>query len=225
MPAAHRIFVFVAILTGAAVAVYWLALMGRVAPFANGTIPWPVLAAGFCIAEMKVVSVHFRRETHSFSLSEFPAIIGLFFLSPTDYLLALLLGSGAALIVAERQAPAKLAFNLSNFALTGVVSLAVFYAIVTLDSSLEPVDWAAAFAAALAATVVGALTTATVITISGGAPQYEKLPEMLQFGGTVAIANTSLALLAVALIQSDPMTLLLLAVPLTTVFAAYGAYI
>jgi diguanylate cyclase (GGDEF)-like protein len=200
-------------------------LTNRTAPFASVVLPWPLLAAGFCVAEMKVVSVHFRRETHSFSLSEFPAVIGLFFLAPLDYLLALLVGSAVALIVAERQAPAKLAFNLSNFALTGVLSLAVFHGIVTTGPTLVPIDWAAAFAASLAATVVGALTTATVITISGGAPQYEKLPEMLQFGGIVAIANTSLALLAVSLFLVNPISLILLAVPLATVFVAYGAYV
>ena len=225
MPAAHRIVLFVAILSTAAAAIYGLLLAHQVAPFASSALPWPLLAVGFCIAEMKVVSVHFRRETHSFSLSEFPAVIGLFFLSPTDYLVALLVGSGLALVVAERQAPAKLAFNLSNFALTGVVSLAVFYSIVSRDTALEPIDWAAAFAASLAATMVGALTTATVITISGGAPQYEKLPEMLQFGGMVAVANTSLALLAVSLFLVSPLSLILLAVPLATVFVAYGAYV
>src|SRR5689334_3358553 len=120
MPAAHRIVLFVAVLTAAAVAIYGLFLMTRVAPFRAVPLPWPILAAGFCIAEMKVVSVHFRREAHSFSLSEFPAVIGLFFLSPLDYLLALIVGSAAVLVVAERQGPAKLAFNLSNFALTGV---------------------------------------------------------------------------------------------------------
>src|SRR6476469_7903209 len=168
MPAAHRIVLFVAVLTAASVAIAILALPGRVAPFASVPLPWPILAAGFAIAEMKVVTVHFRRETHSFSLSEFPAVIGLFFLSPIDYLLALIVGSAAVLVVAERQGPAKLAFNLSNFALTGVVSLAVFYAVVTPDATLEPIDWAAAFAASIAATIVGALATATVITISGG---------------------------------------------------------
>jgi len=167
MPAAHRILLFVALLTSAAVVIFLLALRNRTAPFGAVPLPWPLLAAGFAIAEMKVVSVHFRRETHSFSLSEFPAVIGLFFLSPIEYLMALLAGAAVALVVAERQAPAKLAFNLANFALTGVVSLAVFHAIVTVDSTLEPIDWAAAFAASLAATIIGALTTATVITISG----------------------------------------------------------
>jgi diguanylate cyclase (GGDEF)-like protein len=225
MPASHRILLLVFVLVAASAGVYATLLLGRAAPFAAVPLPWPILAAGFCVAEMKVVAVHFRRESHSFSLSEFPAVIGLFFLSPLDYLLALLIGSGVALVVAEKQARAKLAFNLSSMALSGVVALAVFHEIVTTDSTLEPIDWAAAFGASLASTVIGALTTATVITISGGAPQFEKLPEMLQFGGTVAIANTSLALLAVSLFLVSPLSLILLAVPLATVFVAYGAYV
>jgi diguanylate cyclase (GGDEF)-like protein len=225
LAAPHRILLFAATLTAGAIAVAALLLFGHAAPFTAVPLPWPLIAVGFGLAEMKVVTVHFRRETHSFSLSEFPAVIGLFFLSPIDYLLALIVGSAIPLILNERQAPAKLAFNIANFALTGVVSLAVFHAIATTDSALDPIDWAAAFAASLAATSVGALATATVITISGGAPQFEKLPEMLQFGGMVAIANTSLALLAVSLFLVSPLSLVLLAVPLATVFVAYGAYV
>ena len=48
---------------------------------------------------------------------------------------------------------------------------------------------------------------------------------MIQFGGLVAIANTSLALLAVSVLWLDPMLLALLIVPLLTVFLAYRAYI
>jgi diguanylate cyclase (GGDEF)-like protein len=225
MPATTRILLFSLTLLVIAAAVFARALFDQPPPFPTSFAAWPLLAAGFCLAEMKVVNVHFRRETHSFSLQEFPAVIGLFYLSTTDYMLALIAGAAVALIVAERQPPAKLAFNLANFALTGAISQAIFHRMVTVGPTLEPIDWAAAFAATLAATLVGAFTTATVITISGGAPQYEKLPEMLQFGGAVAIANTSLALLAVSLIQVDPLMLLLLAVPVATVFVAYGAYV
>jgi hypothetical protein len=76
--------------------------------------PWPLIAAGFCLAELKVIDVHFRREAHSFSLSEFPAVIGLFLLSPHDFILAVVVGSAVALAW-FRQPPLKFAFNLTNF--------------------------------------------------------------------------------------------------------------
>ena len=55
-------------------------------PFA---IPWPLAALGFYLGETNVVEVHFLRERHSFSLSELPGIVGLFFLPPTEYLAGL----------------------------------------------------------------------------------------------------------------------------------------
>src|SRR4029079_1480819 len=66
---------------------------------------------------------------------------------------------------------------------------------------------------------------ATAISLSGGAPQFQKLPQMIQFGGLVAVANTSLALLAVSILWIDASLLWLLVVPLVTVFLAYRAYL
>ena len=52
--------------------------------------------------------------------------------------------------------------------------------------------------------VVCAFAIATAISLSGGAPQFQKLPEMIQFGALVALANTSLALLAVSVMWIEP---------------------
>jgi diguanylate cyclase (GGDEF)-like protein len=187
-------------------------------------IPWPLIAAGFCLAELKVVDVHFRREQHSFSLSEFPAVIGLFLLSPTDYLLAVLVGSAVAL-ASSHQTPLKFAFNLINFGLGATAALAVFHLLATPTSTPSLTDWIAAFLATLTTTVLAAVTIATAISLSGGAPQFQKLPQMIQFGGLVAVANTSLALLAVSILWLDWRLLWLLVVPLVVVFLAYRAYL
>src|SRR4029079_2786192 len=207
-----------------ALAIYLLLLAHATAARQPVDVPWPVLSLAFFLAELKVVDVHFRREKHSFSLSEFPAVIGFFLLSPGDYFLAMLLAAGAALLV-HGQAPLKLAFNLSNFAFTAAAALSVFYLIQSTRGVPDPVDWMAPFAATTCAAVLSAFTIATAISMPGGAPQYEKLPEMIQFGGLVAIANTSLALLAVSVLWLDPLLLALLVVPLLTVFLAYRAYV
>jgi diguanylate cyclase (GGDEF)-like protein len=192
-----------------------------IVPFA---IPWPIIAVGFCLAELKVVDVHFRREAHSFSLSEFPAVIGLFLLSPHDYLLAVLAGSAVALAW-FRQPPLKFVFNLTNFGLGAMAALTVFHLLASPAGTPTLPDWLAAFAATLTTTVLSALTIATAISLSGGAPQFQKLPQMIEFGGLVAVANTSLALLAVSLLWVDGHLMWLLVVPLVTVFLAYRAYL
>jgi diguanylate cyclase (GGDEF)-like protein len=219
-----RIWAFITFLALTALTIFVI-LLARVSPPRQPfAIPWPVFALTFFLAELKVVDVHFRREKHSFSLSEFPAVLGLFLLSPTDYFLAMLIGSGAALVY-SRQPPLKFAFNLSNFAISAAVTLSVFRLLTSPSGAPVVGDWAAAFAATLLATVVSALTIATAISLSGGAPQFQKLPEMIQFGSLVAVANTSLALLAVSLLWLDAHLLWLLVVPLGTVFLAYRAYL
>jgi diguanylate cyclase (GGDEF)-like protein len=224
LPGAARVWLFTLTLAFVAGVIYLTQLNGRQTPPITLAIPWPVIAVAFAAAELKVVQVHFRRETHSFSLSEFPAIIGFFFLAPAEYLLAALVGSTVALVIG-RPRLVKLGFNLANFLLVAVVELTVLYAIGEMRGEPHVLDWVAAFAATLAGAVVSALTIATVITLSGGAPQFEKLPEMIQFGTMVAFANTSLALLAVSILWVDPMLLWLLALPLIIVFLAYQAYV
>jgi diguanylate cyclase (GGDEF)-like protein len=222
---ATRVWLFTAFLATAALAGYLLDVR-HLEPFESPVhVPWPILAIAYLAAETKVILVHFRRETHSFSLSEVPAVIGLFFVTPNEYLLAVLVGSGVALLVTARQSIVKVAFNLANFALIGVVTLAVFYRIATPGGTPDPVDWLAAFGAMIVPVVIGALTIATAISLSGGAPQFQKLPEMIKFGLVVALANTSLALLAVSVMWVNLSAVLLLLIPLVTIFLAYRAYL
>ncbi len=188
-------------------------------------IPWPVLALLFAAAEMFDVQVHFRRETHAFSLSEVPLVVALFFLDPTEFMLAYLVGSGVALLWQSREHPLKVVFNIANYAFTGAIALTIFHALLPLDGDIGPRHWIAAFAATLTASVLAATTIATAISLSGGAPQIQKLPEMIQFGALVALANTSLSLLGVTVLQADAQSIWLLAIPIATLMVAYRAYV
>ena len=221
---AARVWLQTAFLAGIAAVLYFALLKDLPRP-AHAVVGWPLLAAAFALAELKVVEVHFRRETHAFSLSEFPAVIGFFSLAPTEYLAAMLLGCGAALIVQPRQRLIKTAFNLSNFLCVAAVSLLIVHTFADLSITPGPTEWLAAFGATLMAALISSISIALVITLSGGAPQFEKLPEMLRFGIMVAFANTSLALLAVVIMQRDPLLLSLLAIPLGIVFVAYRSYL
>ncbi|HEY3073083.1 MAG TPA: EAL domain-containing protein [Candidatus Limnocylindrales bacterium] len=188
------------------------------------TVPWPVLAVAFFLAESKVIVVAFRQETHSFSLSELPAVVGLFFVDPPSYVVAMVAGTLVGLLLA-RQPVIKILFNICQYLLGAIVLIAVFRAFAPVSGTPGPLSWVAAFAATVASSVIGATAIATVITMSGAAPQLQRLPQMLQAGAVVAIVNTSLALLAVDIIWVDPVRLWLLAVPLGMLFLAYRAYL
>jgi len=223
---ARRIWLLTATLMALA-ALCWIVFGSRLSGRPASAFPWPVLALGMYLAEIKVVNVHFRRETHSFSLSEIPAVIGLFVLSPTDYVLAATVGPALAFVYPARQPLLKGAFNTADYALCATVSIAVFYVIVPGGVTGAPgmQAWIAAFAATLSTTMISAVAIASVITISGGAPQFQKIPEMLHFGGLVAIANTSIGLLGITVVVADPAGAWLLAVPVAAVFLAYRAYL
>jgi diguanylate cyclase (GGDEF)-like protein len=222
---AIRVWLFSAALAGLAWLLYAVLVRDvrpASVPFA---IPWWVIAAGFFLADFKVIEVHFRRESHAFSLTEVPAVIGLFFLGPSEYLLAVVLGAAVALVLSSSRAPVKMAFNLANYLLLGVLMIAVFRLAQPTSNAPTLIEYLAAFAASLAATVVGAVTIASAITLSGGAPQFKKLPDMLQFGILVAMANTSISLLAVILLWFTPSAIWLLVIPLGTLFLAYRAWV
>ena len=215
VPVSGRVWTLSALLLALAAALFLAFLHGHQAHEVPTPVPWYLVALGFFAAELKVIDVHFRREKHSFSLTEFPAVLGFFLLPPDEYVLALVVGTAGALLV-ERQPPVKIAFNLANSAFTATAALTVFYALQVSNGTPDPMDWVAAFAATLLAAVLSAGSIAIAISLSGGAPQFEKLPEMIQFGGLVAVANTSLALLAVSVLWLDPRLLWLLVVPMVT---------
>ena len=218
-----RLFTVCLVVIGA---VAYLAIVRDLPPvFGNVLIPWPLAAIGFYLGETNVVVVHFLRERHSFSLSELPGVIGLFVLTPSDYVLAYLVGAGAALLLSRDQSGVKRAYNIAQVWICAIVGLAVFHALVDRTEGIGPSDWIAAFASSGATAALGAVLVATVISLSGGAPQFKKLPEMMRFSSMVAMANTSLALLAIIVIEEDPRAVLLLAVPTAIVFLAYRAYI
>jgi diguanylate cyclase (GGDEF)-like protein len=223
--ASFRVWTLTVLLGIVAAALITGYLIHQPPPPAELDVPWWLLALGFFAAELKVVDVHFRREKHSFSLSEVPVVIGFFLVPPGEFFVALLVGTGLALVILGGR-PLRVAFNLVDYAFVWSVGMLVFYVVGGTGDYTEPGprEWIAAFAATGIGAVISSLTIATAISVSGGAPQFQKLPEMIQFGGLVAVANTSLALLAVAALYLQPPLLMLLVIPLLTVFLAYRAY-
>jgi diguanylate cyclase (GGDEF)-like protein len=190
--------------------------------------PWILIAIGFAVTELKGVDVHFRRERHSFSLSEVPAVIGLFALTPLDYLLALMIGTGAALLVDARQSRVRRSFNLGNVLLGGIITLWLFHALVgshLTAGTPEPFDWVSTAIATISGGLVNTVMVALVISVSGGAPQIQRIGGMIQFAVMVTLANTSIALLAVVVLTTRPFALVLLPIPIVVIFFAYRAYV
>ena len=188
-------------------------------------IPWPVLAAAFYFAEVYVVHLQVRRDAHSFSLSEIPLVLGLFFSSPTELVLAQLVGAAVALAFVRRQSPLKFTFNISHFCVEACLAAVLFHRVIGSETfSLGPRVWVGAFLATLMTTVVGALTITLAISLSEAKWRLKTLPQGLGLGTLMTMSNSCLALVGATILWLSPGSAWLLLVPIATLFFAYRAY-
>src|SRR6478735_8540287 len=164
----RRVWLFTLVLTWLTVALA-MVLVPAEPPIAVPVMipPW-LLAACFYVAEAKVIHLHIGRSAHSFSMSELPLVAGLFLVNPPAFIVARLVGSAIALYFNRRQRGVKLAFNLAQFSLASVISVAIVHAVVSPDGSFGPEVWVAVLLVALVENLIGVLSVSTAISLAEG---------------------------------------------------------
>jgi signal transduction histidine kinase/CheY-like chemotaxis protein len=191
-------------------------------------LDWWALAPMFYLAELLVIHMPFRREACTFTLSEIPLVLGLFLAAPEDLVLGRVLGAVIALAIAtrSRQRPAKLTFNVALYALEAAGAVAIFQALAPASADgLTTGAFLAAVAAVLVPVAIGALLVGTAIGISEGRPEPRLAGEALAIGLLGAVAGTSLALVCVGLLWSDPALVLLILPVVAVLYLAFRAYV
>jgi diguanylate cyclase (GGDEF)-like protein len=219
-----RIWILTVAIAGAAAGLYFGVVRGQAGTGLHPELPWWALVPMFYVAEISVVHLRFRRDAHSFSMSEIPLVLGLFFAEPAMLVPALLLGSALALIVYRRQPVLKLAFNLSQFALQASVAAFVFHAVVILGDPLGPAGWAGALLATQATLLLADGLINAAIALSGDRLPSGAVWSVLAIGVAATAMNTSLALVGVTILSRDFGAGWLAAVPPVVLFIAYRAY-
>jgi signal transduction histidine kinase len=223
-----RVWLLVALLAGAAAAVYFTRVRyldplplpdAHREPFFP--LEWWVLAAMFFVAEVFVIHIQFRRDAHSFSLNELPIVLGLFFAIPSDVVIGQLVGAALALIVHRRQSPLKVSFNLAHFTLGAGLAVIIFHQLAQDPMSWQ--TWLAAFLATFVASQVSALSIAAAISVAERAPVGHILQATMLVVITT-LTNTSLALAVATVIWLRPLAGVLLLVPIVVLFIAYRTY-
>ncbi len=220
-----RVWLFTLLLTAATVVLALLIVPAAAPVTPPVTIPVWLLGVGFYLAEAKVIHLHIGRSAHSFSMSEIPLVAGLFLVSPPAFIVARVVGSGIALVFNRHQRGVKLAFNLAQFSLASVISVALVHLTVGPGRGFGPGIWVAVLLVALVENVIGVLSVSTAISLAEGTAQYRRIPEMLKIGIVVSLTNASLALLALTVLWADPASIWLFALPIVTAALAYRAYI
>ncbi len=187
-------------------------------------IPWPAMALLFYLAELAVVHYQFRRDAHSFSMSEVPLVAGLFFMAPIPLILAQAAGSMIVLTVHRRLPAVKVGFNLTQFALQTGAAAVVFRLVVAMGEPLGPAGWVGALLAGLMALLVADLLINAAIRLSGGRLDRTQMLEVLMHSAMAAAMNVVLGLAAVTILATAPESAWLALAPPVVLFVAYRAY-
>src|SRR5918992_1613049 len=181
------------------------AVLPRLEPLTGPlSLPWWVLAVLFYLGEVKVVHLHSRRMTHSFTLSDVPLVVGLFLASPTDLVLANVVGAGAGLLIHRRPSAVKWAFNVALFFVCAEFAALVFHgsrALMDATTVFSPLTWVATFAATITANMVGLAAVNAAVGMVQSRIDHERLPAAIRIGLIVAFTNTALALIGVTLLD------------------------
>ncbi|GEM_PF-2089905 len=164
-------------------------------PVAGPEVPFWALVGLYAATEAAVIHIAIRKETHSFSLTEVPLVVGAFTLAPVSVVLAQVLGAGVVLLLIRRQAPLKLLFNILSFALATTVGLTVFHLLTDPSQGIGPRSLFAAYAAAVTTDLVTALCVEIVIRVSTGEPMNLRLRSTSAIGFTLLNATLGIAVI------------------------------
>ena len=186
---------------------------------------WLALLPLFALAEVVVIHLPTQRNAHGHTLREIPAVLGLTFLAPQQYVTAYVVGAVLALVVAARMRGLKLAFNAAMFSLEAALGALAYHAILQGGDPLSMTGWLAVLVAVLVTDLLSAAAVTAAISLTEGAFDGEVLSEALRSGSVAAFINTCVALLVATLVLVQPTALPLLGVVVVLLVLAYRVYV
>ena len=186
------------------------------------TLPWLLWAGLFAASEVLVVHVQWKRESHTFSLSDLVLAAGLVLASPGELVAAQVVGTAAALVLHRRQRGLKLAFNVALFALAGCMATIVYTTLATPMG--DAWSWVAQLLAVATSTLISSFTIFAVMTIAEGKADIRPLLGMLGFSMPFTIGAAAVGVVVARTSTHDPAALALLMLPTLLIIAAYRAY-
>jgi len=186
------------------------------------TLAWWVVAPAFVVLELTSFNLHINGEAHPISLSEIAFVLGLFFASPRELVLALLVGGLTVGLIRGRRSPACIVLNLALFSAQACLAQVVLRFLAGETVDLCPRVWASALAGATVATVFGVVAVWGVVRSYGARTDFRSL--LLAAGATTGCV-ASLAVIAAVLLVAEPLSMTLLLVVVTAMFVAYRGYV
>ncbi|SNS75686.1 diguanylate cyclase (GGDEF) domain-containing protein [Geodermatophilus pulveris] len=186
-------------------------------------LPWWALAPLFTATELFRVHLVVRRESIAISFAEIPLVLGLAFCDPTGYVAASVLGSAVGLVW-HRRFGLALPFNLALFALEAAVAQTVYHAVLAGGDATGVRGLAAALVTIVVAHAVSTVALAAVIFITSGRFYGRDIARTVTTALVAGLANSSVGLMVVVLVVTQPVALGLVVIVVATLAVAYRAY-
>ena len=185
--------------------------------------PWVVttLALSFALTGFFGMSLEFHRHRFTFTLAEAVLAVGFFFVGPIGLAIAAAVGEGVNM-VAQRHAPLKVAFNVSN-RLAATTAAGVAFAALGHTDVHQSAAWGAALGAALCFSAIDVVSTAAVLSIVEETRFHNVFVRSASTGLLATLTAAPVGLVALDLAEHGPFVPLLLA-PIAAAVAFNARY-
>ena len=184
---------------------------------------WWVLAGLFAATEIWVFHIQFGREAKSISISEIPLVLALFYSTPSDLVLARVVGPALVVVLYRRQTALKSVLNLSLFYANGAVAVGLFVVLAGGSRSDGLREWTAAVAAATVAITVDLVVLSLILRWYSRDSVHEGLRGSLP-AVAMAAASATIGIVAVLTLRLGALATLPLLAAGVVLMLAYRSY-
>jgi diguanylate cyclase (GGDEF)-like protein len=191
-------------------------------PQAEVSVPWWGFALLVALIEFPLIHLYVKSEAHSFTLGELALCLGLFLVTPPQFVIGATLG---AILAKLRLPPVKLAFNGALWFLQANVAVGIFGWLGNPGAPFGGRSVAAAFLAMFVVGALGVFAVSAAISIVEGRLSPAKLGMAGSIALAVNVANTGLGMIAGYLIANEPQLVIALVGPVAVLFLAYRAFV
>ncbi|MBV9101453.1 MAG: EAL domain-containing protein [Candidatus Dormibacteraeota bacterium] len=203
----------------------WFGVVRLLPVYATPQLPWWTLVPLFFAADRWPLTLNVRRGAPALGMAAAPLIIGLFFLTPTDVLLAYAGGIALSSLLRRPRAAAQALFAIAQFVVLSALSEIVFHA---FRMPSDGFAWQAWVAAGLAVSVlVAGNTTALVFLDQQGSSRlrWRELYHKVGYAVGGAAASACFGLIAVEFIHFTVSGLVVVAVLAAILLTGYRVYV
>ncbi len=190
-------------------------------PMFSPHLPWWSVVLAFAAADRIQFDFEVRREAISFTLSELPLTLALFFCSPSQLIVGRLTGLALVCLLRHRRLDRKQILNFTNAAAECAVAMLVFLNLPGHDDLSHPATWIDAAVAISAGNAVSLTLVTMAMRWHGAQPMIRKMATAI---GVAMIGNICLAILAATLISTNPWALIPFGLLIGLVAFTYRGY-